>query len=794
MATRTILSINGLLLTSLGVRGEVSSESQGVESDTRSRGIERTATLRSRDIRLAFDAVPGASLDALVAAVTAGGDEWDLVAATPLGATATIRVSARSVPHITDQTKGITIVVTATDPIWREITRTAWSKTFASANDQALALAVGGQAPIAPRIVIQPTVQRTTPTSQVGWRYRTRVTITNSAPEPLVDYETRIPIGTPSGNTAALVTATKALASGNDLRVLDDQGRDVPRELISWNATTNSAVWFLIKRLDPFKTMIVNVVYGNSSAGLPPRFAYSKTDSTQTSMLDLATSSMTVRAWAVSRIVANAYRGLWYTEVGGTPDHNVPSSWDRWTQYANNDDYEQDAYSVFTVAGATYGYAVFRVNRFKHNASGIPDNRNRLFDGVMFYSPVGIISIETDFDITNQLDGTPTNTSAIGRVEVWARNGGRDFRQIWLDRVRRGPSLGNNIVTPGVLNVQANGENARHVAFSGGPFDGVAIPRNADATLSLDVRTNSLCRVTVADLVSITVAEEEEIVDYIGTIRFGGGPDPAPIAPRQEVVIGAGTTLRHLLIPYRGGGTAADKLIITIDGGLTAALWSADEGTKQQDVGWGVSALAEEPVEGGGSVTRRGRLPVLMPKQERVTNTTFATGIVGWAHGGNTAGLTAATSWDSGTQTLQITVTANTGGVGEWANASYLTNLAVNPGDPVTVAVDAISTTLTMWGEILLSWKTAAGADISYAFSASYVPGAINTPYRRMMAAVAPPNASLVRIQLRARPVAAGNTGNVRFDNVDTTGNEVLLIDDTDAAIALTVSGAKGVV
>jgi hypothetical protein len=787
-----IISINGFVLANIGAVGTVTDKSGRFEADTRQRSQSDQVTLKPRDYHLVISNAPKTGLNAelLVAALDIGGDAWPLVATSQDNVTVSITVAAKDLTIA----GGYQVRVTAIDPIWREVVPQSWSKTFSSPNDQALALTVGGRTRIPPRIVIQPTVQRTTPTAQVGWRYRTRVTITNNAPEPLVDYETRIPIGTPTGNTAALVTAGKADASGNGLRVFDDQGRNVPRELVNWNTTTNSAVWFLIKRLDPFKTMTVDVVYGNNAAGLPPSFAYSKTDPTQTSMLDLANSSMTVRAWAVSRILANAYRGLWYTEVGGTPDHNVPSSWDRTTFYENKDDFEQDTFSTFVVTGSTYGYAVFRVNRFKHNASGIPDNRNRLFDGVMFYSPVGIISIETDFDITNTLDGTPANTSAIGRVEIWARNAGRDFRQIWMDRARRGVALGNNIVTPGVLNVQANGENARHVAFSGGPFDGVAIPRNADATLNLDVRTNTICRVNLPDLVGIVVSAEEEIVDYVGTIRFGGGPDPAPIAPRQEVIIGAGTTLRHLLIPYRGGGAAADKLIITTDGGLTAALWSADEGTKQQDVGWAVSALSVEPVEGGGSVTRRGRLPVLMPKQERVTNTTFATGITGWAGEGNTAGMTAATSWDSTTPALQIAVTANTGGTGEWARANFLTDLAVSPSDPIVVAVDVRSTTLTMWGEIELAWKTAAGVDISSDFSPSYVPGAINTPYRRVVGAIAPPTAGLVRLRIRARPVAAGNTGTVRFKNIDTTGNEVLLIDDTDAALALTVSGAKGVV
>lgn len=786
-----IISVNGLVLADVGATGAVNEGSSKATADVRVRAQPNTApvligaALQERDYVLKIrQGLTTTAFDSIMAAIDTGGEPWQLVATHPNQSVIALMVATKKVLAL----GSLEITVRAPDPVWRTKTPITYAKIFRPDGlDSALALPIPGHASVEPNLRIQPQGQRTAGTATVGWKYRKRVFISNPGPGALVNYPYMISFG----DTAALVAAGKALGSGNDLRVFW-QGKELPRAFVAangvgngWN-TVGTRIWIIIPNLPPGASMIVDVAYGNPQAGAPPTFVYSKNNPYGTTVLDLANSANTQWYWNVSRTLANAYRGLWYIQPG-IDDHEVPGSWDRALFYRNRDAFWQEPSSTFTVTGSTYGIATFRSQRFKKNAvTGAPSFRD--FDGVSFYSPIGIVSATFDLDVQNSYESGTVGAS-LGRVDFWARHPGGSFRSIWSDNTRRTTTLGNTIIGNQLINVQNNGENAVQIGFSAGPRDGNVIPRNADADSFIDARNNTTLYVTLPDVLTPAIGAEEPVYDLTAIVRFGGGQNTTPAAPRGELSIAQNS---HLLIGYATGGGTADELRIDTDAGrLAASIWSADGLGKREDVPWAVSPRIIESLD-FGEATRLGQRPILKPQRERITNTMFAANITGWAAAGNTAGMTTTTSWDSGTSSLQVAVTANTGGTGEFARARYSTDIPVTPGDAVVLAADVRSTTLTMWGELELAFVTATGAEFGQTYSPAYTPVAINTPYRRSVGGTVPPGAVSVRLGLRARPVAAGNTGTVRFTAIDSTGNELVWLETAPGAVFVTVLTRPG--
>jgi hypothetical protein len=147
-------------------------------------------------------------------------------------------------------------------PVWRKsATSSDLANTISSSGD-AFTLTNNGYARAYPVYDIGWTVQRATQTSAVGWKYRMTCTLTNS--ETRTEYRNTRFID--FGDSAALVTAVKALSSGNDLRVRLN-GKELPRTLQNWN--TKRTFIEVVVTIPASTSVTLEIVYGNPSAGTP---------------------------------------------------------------------------------------------------------------------------------------------------------------------------------------------------------------------------------------------------------------------------------------------------------------------------------------------------------------------------------------------------------------------------------------------------------------------------------------------------------------------------------------------
>jgi hypothetical protein len=682
-----------------------------------------------------------------------------------------VAVDAFAGPWVKIARNQLSVTFYMREPIWRELAPTTATKVFTGALDNTLAVPVAGQAPAWPRIRIQPTAQRTTFAATVGWRYRVRFTITNTALESMYYHPYRLNLG----STTALVSGSKALSNGNDVRVIDAQGREMVRELVTWNTGTSYA-WIIIPQLRPGESTTFDVIYGNPSAGAPPTFTYSKGNPYKTTIINYAASSNSQWVYDVERIAANVNRGLWWLSPGNE-DHLVPGAWARSIQYKNMDDFAQDPWTYYEApAGTGRGIAILRATRYKRDVIPLRDKRE--YDGVMLHVPTGINSLEYDLKVVNELTQFGANLP-VGRVELFARYQGTDWAQVWIDQTERRAALGNTTIGPRTQSVLNGSEPATHIMMVNGPYDGNRVPRSTEYTKHCDVENNTVWKVNLASTVSQSVAAEEEIVDVAGTLRIGGGQTGALAAPRDEVLVGQPAG-RRLLVPYRGGGTAADEVYIETDGGaLAASIYSADGLTKQADVSWAVASQRVE-WESGEEATRIGVLPTLRPGVEQILNTTFNASITTWQHDGQTAGVTAATSWDSGT--LKLAVTGNTGGTGGFARAKYGTDIPITPGERATFAADVQTDNLNVVPELFIVWVDGTGTEFAEVNEPDWTPTSTSAIYRRMVGGVAPIGTVEMRYKLRTRFAVANATGAVFLDNVSTTGNDAVWTEPASPA------------
>jgi hypothetical protein len=121
-----------------------------------------------------------------------------------------------------------------------------------------------GLATVEPTITITPgAFSHTTTTADVGWRYRRTLNVINLTGKTW----TNRPLQLDLGDTSAWVAAGKALANGNDLRILLD-GEDLPRTLVGWNRKKTFA-WITPPPIAAGESVSFDVIYGNPSAGAP---------------------------------------------------------------------------------------------------------------------------------------------------------------------------------------------------------------------------------------------------------------------------------------------------------------------------------------------------------------------------------------------------------------------------------------------------------------------------------------------------------------------------------------------
>jgi len=208
----------------------------------------------------------------------------------------TLCAAAVSVADITQNAGEILVTFAKATAGWVRITGTTLSDSqpgdIRVNADRAIIAWNGGDVRARPTHKLSWMTQRATSSATEGWKYWRSEVITNNGTQDWHDE----PIIVDLGDTAAWVTATKALSSGNDVRIIVE-GEDKPRSLVCFN-TKRSFAWFLLT-LAAGESIEVFVWYGNPDAGTPVDLS-TRTGTEQTyCAIDLEGDSGTATSGAV---------------------------------------------------------------------------------------------------------------------------------------------------------------------------------------------------------------------------------------------------------------------------------------------------------------------------------------------------------------------------------------------------------------------------------------------------------------------------------------------------------------
>ncbi|MCA9878269.1 MAG: hypothetical protein KC442_10825, partial [Thermomicrobiales bacterium] len=289
----------------------------------------------------------------------------------------------------------LTVTFESNDSYWTGRDVESVSKTFDDPLDQVVHLPAPGNVPAQPALRLLPMVQRAAPTAAAGWRYRQRIAVINGSDEPWFRYAVRLPLG----DTNALVNASKAQASGADLRVWL-HGLEQSRTLVNWN-TGESYCWVVIPALPAGEALTYEIVYGNAAASAgdgveltaPERPAY-----------DLSMSTNYQHCYRSERALANAASGLWplsSAREGGSADYGAPGAWApvlTWENPNNSDSYVQPAAQRIRDGGDEWYQALLFASRWR--GPGFTDieayQGSDPYDGVVLYNPLGIRAVVSE--------------------------------------------------------------------------------------------------------------------------------------------------------------------------------------------------------------------------------------------------------------------------------------------------------------------------------------------------------------------------------------------------------------
>lgn len=154
------------------------------------------------------------------------------------------------------------------DDRWQERTDTATSQIAIpdAATGPAMPLPNGGETAAKPTLRFGWSAQRGSTSATAGWQYVRQETVSNTGTRNW----RRVRLTIDLGDTAAIVAAGKALASGNDLRVRvagDPSWAELPRTLTNWN--TKRTLCHVVVSIPAGSSLTLDFVYGNPNAGAP---------------------------------------------------------------------------------------------------------------------------------------------------------------------------------------------------------------------------------------------------------------------------------------------------------------------------------------------------------------------------------------------------------------------------------------------------------------------------------------------------------------------------------------------
>lgn len=666
------------------------------------------------------------------------------------------------------------VTLESSDSVWRALSATEATKDFSSTLDHALLVPVGGNAPTAPVLRLTPLAQRTAFTSAVGWRRRQRWTVTNGGDEPWFRFPVRITLG----NTAALVSGGKALASGNDLRVWLD-GLEQPRTLVGWNTATTHA-WVIVPALAPGEALTYDVVYGNPGAGAAPELAYPDLPAFR---LDTSTNA----AWNYlnGAVTANAGKGLWHlssSDEGAIADFGVPGAWAparTWRNPASTDETGQNRYRGVATGGPTDPYLpVATLDAFRMQSGGGAGFLGTLtpngYDGVTFAHPLGVTGItlglrmEAAYDDNVRAVVAVRNSAAEGWVPRWTQDA-------WNVATAVTPTFSG---TPGPV---------KQVAVATWPYFDISLENvlnivddNPAYGLVYGSETNWSVSLVTAGLGIAQTTAEEEIYELAAELRLGGGSELTP--PYRTLLVGNARS-------EAGPGTPRaacrlDQALVIDCAARTHEVWNAAVTARAEAVSaHAVSAYDGRDDRGVAREFRSSDWLPLLPPRTVVPNGTFDADAGSWGLEAATTGMTVEVGWDfalggDAAGSLYASVNANSAGVGATAQVVGGRRYVVNNRAAVQVAAWVRTNNANLRPRLQILFYNEDETLVATETQPEWASApAVGVGYRRAYAARVPAGATRYRIGLLARAAAAGATGTCWFDDVTANDTDLIVRD-----------------
>lgn len=668
---------------------------------------------------------------------------------------------------------------------WRKPTSsTANHITTHDSFDEGMAVPVRGQARVSPIVRIRGTAVRVESNTARGWRYRKQRTIEHSGDETLWRYPLKVSIG----NTATLVSGSKALASGNDFRVWIN-GVDVPRYLIDWNDTA-STVWILIDGWAPNTPLTLDFVYGNPNAGSPPAFSYP-----ELAAFSFDNSTNAIWVYLTDETVGNAGLGLWWLSAGtGSPkaDTDVPGAWRPWLMHENRDDVLQRRRSYYTASGTKW-HAILDAERWKEGATRY--QQKGIADGVAIHHPLGMTQLRCDLRYENEAAASGGSV-AVGKAVIRTR---RSAGEAWAEVFSKSDVQATE-VTVATADYAFTSPYPKHCYVGVVPNPAVVgddddeIPQDARKTSFIRLRSKTTWRLSIDDsLLDLgSLSAEEEIWDSYGLVAWNRVRNEYPYT---KLAIGGNGGSGRLAMPL-------DNWLVLDPTRRAAEEWDSTLATKIRNVAYVVRASKVDQVAGVAIdfptsdwfPTRPRRV---MDRDD--ANLTFAGGITGWTeqfeHASATIAWTAtADDSDGDGGGAKATVSANTVTgdiIGRFVTTTDAGKFAVVPGQKIVVVGDVHTDHLDLIPLIGVIYYTAADAIVIAAYDTVATLPATGTYYTRFLLDTVPSTVAYLRPVLAVYSDASGAIDDVRFDNIHVDEN-ALSVDSFDVGVELEIEWTSG--
>jgi hypothetical protein len=646
---------------------------------------------------------------------------------TPVAIPAVLQISQISQR---DDANSVKINFVAVQPYWEPITvPVVATQVFESDGlRQSTLLDVMGEFPTSPTLRVMATAQRSSKTATVGWQYRRKYTIANTGADPITNY----PIAIDIGSTTALVSGSKALSSGNDLRVVY-QGKEIARTLTDWNSGSfNTLVWIVIPYLAAGASMTYDVLYGNASAGAPPTLL----TGIDLPAFDIAVaganrSSNTKWIYLADRTAANAGLGGWYGSSGTAPPtvkFSVPGAWNMSTMLLGNDDRSQQAYSSYVATGTKY-HQIFDARRAKAGSTVVTEHNGA--DSVYLRNPVGIASVRCDLRLLNMAKGD-TDTTPIGQVGIYTRNRqGEAFAVLYENSTLTDPeaTIATATYTPAAA--------VKEVYFGVTPY-----PIDAVKNLSIDPKARNdryvnaawytTLEVNVQSGVLTTTNSEAEVhvYEFATALRYGGGGASVGVPPYKTVRLGnylgaSGVGTPRLTAPLN------KQVVVFMDTRKTEQ-WNVGVTAKELDMPLGAVNALDVVLDGSGNTIEQQSadwMP-LLPTVNPLANPDFEADASNWTktfgHASATTTLARSTSvFVTTPASLALTVASSTvPTLTQVAAVSATDLLPIGNRQSVYVGAGLYTTNVNLIPRLTITFYDASAAVLSTVTMATWTPPA----------------------------------------------------------------------